>query len=63
MQFAYGPDMPLDHLAAVQTLSGTGACRLGGEFLANFWPNHPIYVPDPTWGVSRSGNAHALGNN
>uniref|UniRef100_A0A7S3KZ81 aspartate transaminase n=1 Tax=Amphora coffeiformis TaxID=265554 RepID=A0A7S3KZ81_9STRA len=50
MQFAYGPEMPMDHLAAVQTLSGTGACRLGGEFLAQFWPNHPIYLPDPTWG-------------
>jgi len=31
-------------------LSGTGACFLGGSFLAQFWPNHPIYVPDPTWG-------------
>ena len=48
-QFAYGKDMPMDHLAAVQTLSGTGACRVGGEFLAKFFPNHPIYVPDPTW--------------
>lgn len=50
MKFAYGPNMPLDHLAAVQTLSGTGACRLGCKFLAQFWPGHPIYCPDPTWG-------------
>ena len=51
MRFAYGKDMDIDHhLAAVQTLSGTGACTIGGHFLAQFWPNHPIYVPDPTWG-------------
>lgn len=50
MRFAYGPDVPMEHLAGVQTLSGTGACRIGGSFLATFWPNHPIYVPNPTWG-------------
>jgi hypothetical protein len=50
MYFAYGKEMILDHLAAVQTLSGTGACAVGGRFLAQFWPNHPIFVPDPTWG-------------
>lgn len=50
MQFSYGPDMDLDHIAAVQTLSGTGACTVGGLFLAQFWPGHEIYVPDPTWG-------------
>ncbi|KAL7581468.1 hypothetical protein ACA910_022043 [Epithemia clementina (nom. ined.)] len=50
MKFAYGEDMDMDHIAAVQTLSGTGACRVGGHFLAQFWPRHPIYVPNPTWG-------------
>jgi aspartate aminotransferase len=50
MYFAYGQEMVLDNLAAVQTLSGTGACAVGGQFLAQFWPNHPIFVPDPTWG-------------
>lgn len=48
MRFAYGPDMPLDHLAGVQTLSGTGACRVGGTFLSLFNPGKPIYVPNPT---------------
>ena len=37
-------------VVSLDQLSGTGACRLGGEFLAQFWPNHPIYLPDPTWG-------------
>lgn len=48
MRFAYGHEMNLDHLAAVQSLSGTGACRIGGAFLARFWPQRPIYIPDPT---------------
>ena len=51
MKFAYGKDMDIEeHVAAVQTLSGTGACAIGGRFLSLFWPNHPIYVPNPTWG-------------
>lgn len=50
MKFAYGEDMPMDHVAGIQTLSGTGALRVGGTFLALFWPKHPIYVPLPSWG-------------
>ena len=51
MKFAYGKDMDLEnHVAAVQTLSGTGACAIGGHFLHQFWPDRAIYVPDPTWG-------------
>jgi len=35
----------------VQTLSGTGACRVAGEFFARFLPKGTtIYVSDPTWG-------------
>lgn len=37
-------------LASVQSLSGTGACRIGGEFLNRFYPNKNIYIPVPTWG-------------
>jgi len=50
LRFAYGSEFPMDCLAGVQTLSGTGACRVGGTFLSTFWPNHPIYCPNPTWG-------------
>mmetsp|Transcript_84012 Transcript_84012/g.233998 ORF Transcript_84012/g.233998 Transcript_84012/m.233998 type:complete len:504 (+) Transcript_84012:147-1658(+) len=51
MKFAYGEDMDVEsHVAGVQTLSGTGACAIGGRFLSQFWPDRPIYVPDPTWG-------------
>ena len=29
-------------IPSLAQLSGTGACRLAGEFLAQFWPNHPV---------------------
>ncbi len=50
IKFAYGQDCDLSVIAAVQTLSGTGACRIGGEFLSKFFPVKKIYIPDPTWG-------------
>lgn len=50
IKFAYGQDAELDKIAAVQSLSGTGACRIGGHFLANYAPVKKIYIPDPTWG-------------
>jgi len=54
--FAYGTDADMTKLAGVQTLSGTGACRVGGHFLSKFVPKPegmdkvPIYIPNPTWG-------------
>eukprot|EP00977_Amphora_coffeiformis_P021865 scaffold10022_cov170-Amphora_coffeaeformis.AAC.17 len=52
LQFAYGADMDVkNRVAGVQSLSGTGACRIGGQFLANFYPGvKTIYIPTPTWG-------------
>ena len=51
LAFAYGQDFDLNRVAGVQTLSGTGACRIGGAFLARFWPHEKtIYIPTPTWG-------------
>jgi len=54
LRFAYGDasSSTTRPLAGVQTLSGTGACRIGGEFLARFSPpgQKKIYIPDPTWG-------------
>lgn len=50
LEFAYGDSVPLDRLAGVQSLSGTGACRIGGAFLAKFLPaGTRIYIPDPTY--------------
>ena len=51
--FAYGDDCaPLSEgrVAAAQTLSGTGACRVAAEFYSRFLPKGTIaYVSDPTW--------------
>jgi aspartate aminotransferase len=58
-QFAYGDSSaPLaeNRVAAVQTLSGTGACRLIGEFYSKFLgKGTAMYLPKPTWG-----NHHAI---
>lgn len=54
LAFAYGDDCkPLKEgrIVGVQTLSGTGACRIAGDFYAKFLPEGTaIYVSDPTWG-------------
>lgn len=50
LKFAYGADMDLQRVAGVQSLSGTGACRIGGQFCANFLPGRTLYIPTPTWG-------------
>jgi aspartate aminotransferase, mitochondrial len=47
------------NVAALQTLSGTGACRIAGEFLARFGSSDGekplVLMPSPTWG-----NHHAI---
>jgi aspartate aminotransferase len=52
--FALGEASPAltdGRTASVQTLSGTGACRVIGEFYAKFLgKGTPIYLPGPTWG-------------
>mmetsp|Transcript_32941 Transcript_32941/g.49736 ORF Transcript_32941/g.49736 Transcript_32941/m.49736 type:complete len:456 (-) Transcript_32941:94-1461(-) len=49
LQFAYG-SASVD-CVGVQTLSGTGACRVGGTFLGQFAPpKTKIFIPVPTWG-------------
>jgi aspartate aminotransferase len=56
LKFAYGSNADLSSVAGVQSLSGTGACRIGGHFLSKFVPKPegmaavPIYIPNPTWG-------------
>lgn len=38
-----------DTLVITQSISGTGALRIGGEFLARFYPSKKIYIPTPSW--------------
>lgn len=47
--------IPMERIAAVQSLSGTGACRLAAEFIARTsGTNTEVYLPDPTWANHRS---------
>ncbi|PPQ64422.1 hypothetical protein CVT26_002129 [Gymnopilus dilepis] len=51
---AYGADsQPIKQgtVAVTQSISGTGALRIGGAFLARHYPHaKAIYLPSPTWG-------------
>ncbi|KAG8650069.1 aspartate aminotransferase, mitochondrial isoform X1 [Manihot esculenta] len=52
VKLVYGKDSNIikeGRYAGVQTLSGTGACRLFAEFQKRFHPESPIYLPNPTW--------------
>jgi len=53
MEFGYGADKfaaVRDRTVGVQVLSGTGGCRLAGDFFTRFLgKGTPIYMPDPTW--------------
>lgn len=54
VKLAYGEDSPVvanKQVAAVQSLSGTGSCRLFAEFQKRFLPNSSVYIPV----VSRDG--------
>eukprot|EP00761_Pharyngomonas_kirbyi_P006084 gb/GECH01006090.1/.p1 GENE.gb/GECH01006090.1/~~gb/GECH01006090.1/.p1 ORF type:complete len:434 (+),score=102.63 gb/GECH01006090.1/:1-1302(+) len=52
-KFALGENSPAikdNRVATVQALSGTGALRLGAEFLKRFAPEDAaVYLPNPTW--------------
>ncbi|PFH54525.1 hypothetical protein AMATHDRAFT_52140 [Amanita thiersii Skay4041] len=51
---AYGADnVPLKQgaIAVTQSISGTGALRIGGAFIARHYPySKVIYLPTPSWG-------------
>ncbi|KAK4784313.1 hypothetical protein SAY86_018681 [Trapa natans] len=52
LKLAYGENSELikdKRIAAVQSLSGTGACRLFADFQKRFCPDSQIYIPVPTW--------------
>jgi aspartate aminotransferase, mitochondrial len=53
LQLAYGPDsapVKEDRIAITQSISGTGALRIGGAFLERFYPHgKTVYIPTPSW--------------
>lgn len=54
LKFAYGEDsqaLKEGRVTGAESLSGTGALRVAGEFINRFHgAGTPIYVPNPTWG-------------
>ncbi|OCT48223.1 Aspartate aminotransferase, mitochondrial [Cladophialophora carrionii] len=50
---AYGPNskpVAEDRVAITQSISGTGALRIGGAFLQRWYPgSKTIYIPTPSW--------------
>ncbi|KAI8428227.1 hypothetical protein MSG28_002450 [Choristoneura fumiferana] len=53
-KLAFGDNSPIfsdKSYCTVQTLSGTGALRLGLEFISKYYgKDKVVYLPDPTWG-------------
>ncbi|XP_071706220.1 aspartate aminotransferase, mitochondrial [Rutidosis leptorrhynchoides] len=52
LKLAYGENSDLikdKRIAAIQALSGTGACRIFADFQKRFSPDSQIYIPVPTW--------------
>ncbi|MEW7313212.1 aromatic amino acid transaminase [Buttiauxella gaviniae] len=36
-------------IASIQTLGGSGALKVGADFLKTYFPNSQVWVSDPTW--------------
>lgn len=48
----FGKDSPAlqaGRVATIATLGGSGALKVGAEFIHQFFPNSKCYVSDPTW--------------
>merc|ERR1712021_249141 len=55
MLFGEGSQLLKDGVVATaQTLSGTGALRLGAEFVKRYAPEASVYISSPTWGTHNS---------
>ncbi|MDY7578151.1 amino acid aminotransferase [Herbaspirillum sp. RTI4] len=49
-ELIFGDALPDEaHLAVVQTPGGSGALKVGADFLHRFFPTMPVWIPDPTW--------------
>ncbi|AOR57385.1 aspartate/tyrosine/aromatic aminotransferase [Pectobacterium parmentieri] len=38
-----------DRIATIQTLGGSGALKIGADFLKRYFPDSEVWVSDPTW--------------
>jgi aspartate aminotransferase len=58
-KLAYGADSDIykdGRIAGMQSISGTGALRVGFEFLQNFYPTKgaDVLIPNPSWPVHKT---------
>ena len=43
------PALKAGRIATIQTLGGSGALKVGADFLKRYFPNSDVWVSDPTW--------------
>ncbi|MEZ3499984.1 amino acid aminotransferase [Pantoea sp. KPR_PJ] len=43
------PMLTAGRIASIQTLGGSGALKVGADFLKRYFPNSGVWVSDPTW--------------
>ena len=43
------PMLQAGRIASIQTLGGSGALKVGADFLKRYFPNSNVWVSDPTW--------------
>lgn len=51
-KLVFGEDCPLiaqERIATVQTIGGSGALKIGADFLHHYFPNSEVWCSDPTW--------------
>lgn len=45
----FGTAAPVERIATIQTLGGSGALKIGADFLKRYFPQSQVWVSDPTW--------------
>lgn len=51
-QLLFGHDHPMlvqQRVATIQTVGGSGALKVGADFLNHYFPDSQVWVSDPTW--------------
>ena len=51
-ELLFAADHPLiaaNRIATIQTLGGSGALKVGADFLKSYFPNSEVWVSNPTW--------------
>ena len=56
-QLLFGAEHPAvtsGRIATIQTIGGSGALKVGGDFLKRYFPGSDVWVSDPTWDNHRA---------